>query len=311
MTTRRDPLAEKLRAAFDAEPVDADRDDALLARAIDGALARTVAAATPSEPAEPANEEAKPAAPTRRGVVRTLPPPSGRARLVRYAVPVAAAFAASAAMAAVYVSVRAPAHAPDRMPTHESAPAQETAPALTGAGRAAPSVVAPDAPTFSVDDLPSVPPRSPAAATSAVSPAAAPPAALAPAASAADLFRDANAARRGGDVAGAVDLYRKLVASHPGSAEAHAAHVSLGRLYLDKQGEPARALAEFDAYLQSSGADRALAEEARLGRALVFQRQGREEEERRAWQELMDKHPDSLHASRARERLRVLGGASP
>jgi hypothetical protein len=77
-------------------------------------------------------------------------------------------------------------------------------------------------------------------------------------------------------------------------------------LLLDRRGDTAGALAQFDAYLRSSSSDRALAEEARLGRALVFQRQGRQEEERRAWHELLERHPDSLYASRARERLRAL-----
>jgi tetratricopeptide (TPR) repeat protein len=167
-----------------------------------------------------------------------------------------------------------------------------------------PSPAKESAPTISVDDLPSVTPRSPTSA---------PARGVAPSvpestASAADLFRDANAARRAGEVATSVDLYKTLIARHADSAEAHAARVSLGRLLLDKQGDAAGALVQFDSYLRSGSSDRALAEEARLGRALVFQRQGRQEEERRAWQELLERHSDSLHSARARERLRVLSG---
>jgi TolA-binding protein len=242
-------------------------------------MASSVAAAP--EPARPA--------PAR---VRRIP-----ARIVRYALPAAAALVASIAMGAVYMVYRSPPPPPD-VPR----PALQTPVTRAATPPALPAAVSDGAPTISVDDLPSVTAR-PAGSNTARE---APPGAIDTTATAADLFRDANAARRSGEVGKSVDLYRSLIASHPDSAEAHAGRVSLGRLLLDKQGDAAGALAQFDAYLKSAAADRALAEEARLGRALVFQRQGRQEEERRAWQELLERHSDSLYSARARERLRVL-----
>jgi hypothetical protein len=282
--TRRDPLAENLRAAFDADvAVDGD-DEALLARAVDRAMASTVVSASQPVPS-----------------LRGRRPP---VRVLRYAVPLAAAFIASLAMAAGYMVYRSPPSSPD-LP-HPALHVAPTAPAA--APTLAPAPVGDGAPTISVDDLPNVAAR---AAASTAAREVAPSPAQAPAATAAELFRDANAARRAGEITKSVELYRSLVAHHAETPEAHAARVSLGRLLLDKQGDASGALAQFDAYLKSGLSDRALAEEARLGRALVFQRQGRQEEERRAWQELLDRHSDSLHAGRARERLRVLAQESP
>jgi TolA-binding protein len=295
--TRPDPLADELRAALEADTEASADDEALLARAIDRAVASSMAAAAPVPtlaPAAPPNS------------LHSLRPRRGPARVLRYAVPMAAAFVATLAMAAVYTVYRsppAPAHDPERV-----VPAAPTTPA---AATTLPVLATPPAsdgaPTIAVDDLPAVTARpSSSAPTREIAPDPA-----APVASAADLFRDANAARRAGQITRSVELYRSLVAHHADTPEAHAARVSLGRLLLDKQGDAAGALAQFDAYLKSSASDRALAEEARLGRALVFQQQGRQEEERRAWQELLERHPDTLHAGRARERLRVLAPESP
>lgn len=293
MTTRRDPLAESFRAALDAEPsgeTSSSDDEALLARAIERAVGATMTSAAPPVPPAAAST----------GSLRTLGSArSARLRTLRYALPAAAALAASVAMAAVYINYRS---SPTRDVPH--APRESVPPA---GGMLAPSApVAPaaseSAPTVSIDNLPSVAPV-------ASSPKA--PVAAAPTASAGELFRDANASRRAGEVDKAVDLYTALVSHYPETPEAGAAHVSLGRLLLDRRGDATGALAQFDAYLKSSSSDRSLAEEARLGRALVFQRQGRQEEERRAWDELLERHPDSLYASRARERLRVLAPSSP
>lgn len=297
MTMRRDPLAESFRAALDAEaPTDTSADDAaLLSRAIEGAMAATSSVA----PAPPA------AAST--GSLRAIGSArAARVRLLRYALPAAAVLVASVAMAAVYMGHRAP-------PTHDLPHSSQEAP-VPAARPVAPPPAAPPAPlatdsppSISVSDLPSAtpPPSSDLSAHAAAH--TAPPQTT----SASELFRDANASRRAGDVDKAVELYDALVSRFAGTAEAHAARVSLGRLLLDRRGDSAGALAQFDAYLKSSSSDRALAEEARLGRALVFQRQGRQEEERRAWDELLERHPDSLYASRARERLRALASSSP
>jgi hypothetical protein len=302
MTTRPDRLAETLRAALEGEAPAAgvvEDDDALLARAIDGAMASTVVAA-PEAP-----EVRAPASKTSGAdSVYSLPARGRRTpvRLVRYVLPVAAAFIASLAMAAVYMTYRAPPPWPDEPRTDLPAPK----PILTSPARVEPvPVPASDgAPTISIDDLPTVTPRRSASAP--VAPRDITPSPVESPATAAELFRDANATRRAGDVGKSVEIYKTLIARHGDTPEAHAARVSLGRLLLDKQGDTAGALAQFDSYLKSSSSDRALAEEARLGRALVFLRQGLQVEERRAWQELLERHPDSLHGSRARERLRAL-----
>ncbi|MBS2015970.1 MAG: tetratricopeptide repeat protein [Deltaproteobacteria bacterium] len=281
--TKRDPLAETLREALASEAPASD-EDAMLARAIDRAMDRAM--------------DATATAPTPIRSSRRSP----RSRVVRYAIPIAAAFAASVAMGAVYTIVRSPSR-------RTAEPVADTRPLGTSPPPSSPPAPSPPretAPTMSVDDLPNAAPSPAAPSSSAASrrdPAAS-------ATSPADLFRDANAARRSGDVDGAIDLYKTLLTHHAGTPEAHAARVTLGRLLLDRRGDASGALAQFDAYLASNSADRALAEEARVGRALVFLRQGRTEEERRAWQELLDKHPDSLHAARARERLRALAPSS-
>jgi TolA-binding protein len=242
--------------------------------------------ASPSAPSDPPRE-----------LPRTLRPAAARrARALRYTLPLAAAFVASVALGAVYIVSRGASPPPQELP-HPAAPAT---PAPRGTAVSTPPP-APGAPAISVDDLPNAesPPDAPRSAAANDEPSSL-------RATAPELFRRANAARRAGDVRAAIDLYRALIARHSGTPEAHAARVSLGRLLLDREGDPAGALAEFDAYLASSSADRSLAEEARLGRALVFQREGRTEEERRAWQELLDRHPDSVQADRARARLQAL-----
>lgn len=288
MTTS-DPLVEKLRAALEAE-APAEGEDAMLARAIDAAMTKAVAAAPPPS-----------------GSIRTLPRArTARHRTLRVVMPLAAAFAASIAMGAIYVAVRAPGHSRDteRPATTASPTVPAAAQEPSGPARApAPVPVIESAPAISVDDLPSAPPRPSVSGSGAAAAHAEPPAAHA---TAAELFHDANAARRAGEIARAIELYKALLARHAGTPEAAASRVSLGRLLLDRQGDTAGALAQFDAYLEGASSDRSLAEEARLGRALVFQRQGNQVEERRAWKELLDRHPDSLHAARARERLAAL-----
>jgi hypothetical protein len=289
MMMRRDPLAESLRAALDAETsgrAEHADDDALLARAIDRAMSAPVASTTSA---------------ASTGALRALSGArAARLRTLRWALPAAAALVASAAMAAIYMN-RSPSTGPSNDTTH---PSHETVapPVSAPAASPAPPAHVSGPPTVSIDDLPSV----------ALAPhASSHPVIAAPsAASAADLFRDANAARRTGEVDKAVDLYTTLVTRHAETPEALAARVSLGRVLLDRRGDAAGALVQFDAYLKSSASDGALAEEARLGRALVFQRQGRQEEERRAWHELLERHPDSLYASRARERLRAIAPAA-
>ena len=118
--------------------------------------------------------------------------------------------------------------------------------------------------------------------------------------SAAELLTRANQARRDGEARLAVRRYQELQSVYPGSREARLSHVSLARLYLDRLADPQAALNQLDRYLEEPGQ---LAEEARVGRALALARLGRTAEERRAWQDLLDHHPSSPHADRARARI--------
>jgi tetratricopeptide (TPR) repeat protein len=122
--------------------------------------------------------------------------------------------------------------------------------------------------------------------------------------SAGRLFADVGRARRAGWVTQAYQAYGELLAHFPGSREERAASVLLGQLTLER-GELADALARFDRYLGTDPKG-ALAEEARLGRALALEQLGRPDDARRAWQELLDRHPGSVHAGRARARLESL-----
>jgi TolA-binding protein len=122
------------------------------------------------------------------------------------------------------------------------------------------------------------------------------------------LFEQASAARRAGDYGRASDLFTELQQSFPQSAEAHLAEISLGKLLL-ASGRPERALGHFRRYLGSGGGP--LGEEALVGSAESLMRLGRAADERRAWQELLEKYPTSVHAARASGRLGQIDDAAP
>ncbi|MGE0789780.1 MAG: tol-pal system YbgF family protein [Sandaracinaceae bacterium] len=120
-----------------------------------------------------------------------------------------------------------------------------------------------------------------------------------------ELYARANAARRGGDARRALALYRELTGRYPRSREAQAARVAAGNLALHELHDARTALSQFDAYLASSpNGDLSL--EARVGKALALGRLGRRTAERRAWQDVLDHHPASVHAERARQRISEL-----
>jgi TolA-binding protein len=125
-----------------------------------------------------------------------------------------------------------------------------------------------------------------------------------PPASAAWLFAEVARARRAGWLTEAHQAYGELVARFPGSREERAASVLLGQLTLER-GELADALTRFERYL-GTDPNGALAEEARLGRALAFEQLGQRDDARQAWQELLERHPGSVQAGRARARLESL-----
>jgi TolA-binding protein len=111
-------------------------------------------------------------------------------------------------------------------------------------------------------------------------------------------------ARRAGWLSEAQQAYGELVTRFAGSREERTASVLLGQLTLER-GQLADALARFEGYLGTDPGG-ALAEEARLGRALALEQLGHRDDARQAWQDLLQKHPRSLHAGRARARLESL-----
>lgn len=194
-------------------------------------------------------------------------------------VAIAAMLVAAAAIAAALRS-RAPEASPTTLPSDPApAPAPVSSPPVPPA-RAAPEP-APSAEPPPASSLPTAAPRPPTAA---------------------ELFAQATRARQAKNDAEAVRLYRELIRRHPDSREAKASRVVLGQLLLDKTA-PEQALAEFDGYLER-GKTGTVTEEALVGRALALQKLGRHAEERATWRELLAKFPGSVHAARARERLR-------
>jgi TolA-binding protein len=127
-----------------------------------------------------------------------------------------------------------------------------------------------------------------------------------PAERAAELFHEANNARRDGDSARARRLYGQLIAAHPSSDEAGPARVSLGRLLL-AAGDARGAERELRRYLAAGGGQ--LSEEALVGQAQSLGLMGRAREERAAWRRLLAEHPSSVYAAQAEQRLVAL--ASP
>jgi len=124
-----------------------------------------------------------------------------------------------------------------------------------------------------------------------------------PQATAADIYRAANDARRAGKSHQAILGYERLQRHYPGSVEAHASRVSLGGLLL-KNGSSSAALAQFDAYLASEGGR--LAAEALFGRAQALRALGRSADEAQNLQRLVKTYPNSAYATHAKRRLSQL-----
>ncbi|MEM9192180.1 MAG: tetratricopeptide repeat protein [Myxococcota bacterium] len=116
------------------------------------------------------------------------------------------------------------------------------------------------------------------------------------------LFLRARDARRAGQHGDAARAYRLLQRRYPGSSRAQLSRISLGALLLGPLGDPAGALAQYEAYLARSPRG-ALAEQAIVGRARALGQLGRGGEARRAWETLLEVYPDSLHAPQARRAL--------
>ncbi len=113
------------------------------------------------------------------------------------------------------------------------------------------------------------------------------------------LLEEANVARRRGDYARAIVLGRRLQGAYPDTREAHISQATLGRLLLDT-GDPAGALASFDAYLAKPGGE--LDEAVMVGRGIALDRLGRADEAKRAWSALLEAFPSTPYAEHARSR---------
>lgn len=116
---------------------------------------------------------------------------------------------------------------------------------------------------------------------------------------AAGLFAKANAARRAGDVDGALRLYAQLESQYPDSREAEVSHAIVGRLLMEKD-KPTEAGDAFDKMGTKLG------EQKLVGRAKACRSSGDATCERAAWSQLLAEYPDSLSASTARSRLEAL-----
>lgn len=119
--------------------------------------------------------------------------------------------------------------------------------------------------------------------------------------SAAEMLAAARALRAQGNASGAAEGYRRLMATHPKSAEARAALLSLAELQLGPLGDPSGALRSYDAYLRSGGGG--LAQEAHYGRIQALRRLGRAAEERAAIEAFVKAYPNSVQARALKSRI--------
>ncbi len=110
-----------------------------------------------------------------------------------------------------------------------------------------------------------------------------------------DLLREARGLRSKARPSEAASTYQRLIREYPRSPEARAARVSVGDLQLAHLGDPAGALASFDAYLQ--GGAGALTLEARHGRIRALSALGRTTEEQREIARFVKDYPASPQAA--------------
>jgi len=122
--------------------------------------------------------------------------------------------------------------------------------------------------------------------------------------SAAALFAQAVSLRKEGKVDASIAAHLRLQRLYPAARETRLSFALVGRLLLAK-GAPEQALAQFNLYLARPGD---VEEEALVGRATALAKLGRSTAEASAWREVLDHHPESIYASRARKRLAELAG---
>lgn len=123
------------------------------------------------------------------------------------------------------------------------------------------------------------------------------------------LLGDARAALGRGELREAARAYEDLIASHPRAAEAHAACVSLGDLYIGHLSNPRAATRWFRRYLADGGGS--LAPEARHGLVRAARALGDEAGERAAIDAFVRAHPRDGRVATLRRRLTSLNTADP
>lgn len=127
---------------------------------------------------------------------------------------------------------------------------------------------------------------------------------------AAELFVQASQARREGRAAEATARYALLWTRFPSSEEARTSRAIVGRWLLDR-GAYGEAVATFQDYLRAPSRG-VLEEEVLVGLATALERLGRSPQAAATWQQLLDEHPSTAHASRARIHLgRLRAAGSP
>jgi TolA-binding protein len=272
-----DPVLERLVATLPAERAFAG-DDGIVARSAAAAIARRAARTSRSKSDEPST------APPRR----------------------AWSWIALAAASAVLVGVAVTTLVGQSTPPAPAAPQAERVdrPPTATSPVHAPAPEAPskddEIPALDVSALPTV--AAPKAAAAPAPPSTARESAPAHPRTAAEMFANANDARRRRE-SSASDLYRELQSTYPSSPEAILSYVTLGRLELD-HGRASYALAQFDRYVATNTAE--LREDALGGRANALESLGRTAEELRAWETLLSEYPRTLLAAHAKERITTL-----
>ena len=123
-----------------------------------------------------------------------------------------------------------------------------------------------------------------------------------PAATPAEMIARAQVFRMERNWVAAVKAYSDLIDTHPSSAQARAALVSMGNIQLENLGKPRSALRAFDTYLARSGKG-ALAREASFGRANALRALGKSNEERTALEAFLRDYPNSMLTQRVKTRL--------
>lgn len=123
-----------------------------------------------------------------------------------------------------------------------------------------------------------------------------------------DLLQRANQLRGGRRWAEAERTYLEVTSAYPGTHAAYVAQVAAASIRLERLGRAAAAARLFRAAIRTGGP---LDPEARDGLARALRRSGDRSGERQALQGLLERHPGSPYASRARERLAELEAAGP